>query len=36
MLPVGIEDCEGPIDVCDIVELSVGVEDVLLDVNEVA
>ena len=36
MVPVGIEDCEGLIDVCDTVGLSVGFEDVLVVLNEVA
>ena len=37
MLPVCVEeDCEGPIDVCGTVEPSVGFEDVLLVLNEVA
>ena len=35
MVPVGIEDCEGLIDVCDTVGLSVGFEDVLVVLNEV-
>ena len=36
MVPVGIEDCEGLIDVCDTVGLSVGFEDALLVANEIA
>ena len=36
MLPVDIEDCEGPVDVCDTVELSVWLEDVSVVLNEVA
>ena len=36
MIPVGIEDCEGIIDVCDTAGLSVGFEDVLLVLNEIA
>ena len=36
MLPVGIKDCEGRIDVVDTAELSVGFEDVLVVLNEVA
>ena len=36
MVPVGIEDCEGLIDVCDTVGLSVGFEAVLIVLNEVA
>ena len=35
MVPVGIEDCEGLIDVCDSVELSVGFTDDLVVLNEV-
>ena len=35
MLAVCIEDCEGLMDVCDTVELSVGFGDVLVALTEV-